>query len=292
MNREFIDEIFSEKPIILEARGSNLNTETGFIFRRVYGQTENFIFHTHKFYEVFLTISGNIIHCVNNEIQILEPGCLVFMRPDDIHRYIYKKERNFAFINLAFSREIADGMFAFLNGATDISEFLNSPLPTVVRLTQREMQTLLKKADLFNTVDNDDIITQKLNVRIFLMDIFIKYFIGRKNETRNDMPVWLEETCDRMKKPENFIAGIKRMVEISGKTQEHLARTLKKYCHVSLSQFVNELRLNYAVNLIVNTNLKITDICYEAGFGNISSFYTLFHETYNTSPKKFRKNQR
>ena len=79
------------------------------------------------------------------------------------------------------------------------------------------------------------------------------------------------------------------MVELSGKSQEHLSRSVKKYYGVTLSEFVNELRLNYAVNLITNTNLKITDICYESGFGNLASFYTLFQKSYGKSPKKFRE---
>lgn len=287
MYEDIVNPIFANEPVLLPASRININPETGFLLRHVYGHTEGFNFHTHEFYEIFLTISGDTLHCVNHELRILEPGCLVFVRPQDMHCYIYKQKK-YEFINLAISSEILEAMLAYLGNATDISHLLNSKFPPVVRLTPREMKSFLKRADLFYTINTDDIVTQRLNIRSFLMDVFIKYFIGRKGEDRHDKPLWLEEVCERMNQPENFIIGIKRMVELSGKTQEHLARTLKKYYGVSLSQFVNELRLNYAVNLLVNTNLKITDICYEAGFGNISSFYSLFSAAYHMSPKKFR----
>lgn len=290
MYKDIINETFSQKPEVYRV-GVNLNPDTGFFFRHVFGKTENFTVHTHEYYELTLTLSGNIIHCVNNDIQILEPGCLVFVRPGDIHRYIYRNEKKYEFINLAFSCEIAESLLSYLEGAADVKSFTEAKLPHIVRLTPRETQAFTKTADKFNTIDKNDFTAQKLSVRSFLLDIFIKYFLNRKSEARTDLPLWLELTCEKMQKPENFTAGIKRMVEISGKTQEHLARTLRKYCDISLSQYINELRLNYAVNLIVNTNLKITDICFEAGFGNISSFYTLFSEVYNMSPKKFRESK-
>ena len=93
-----------------------------------------------------------------------------------------------------------------------------------------------------------------------------------------------------MKKPENFIAGIDKMAELSGKTPEHLSRTLKKYYNITPSQLVNNLRLNYAVNLLTNTNLKIIDTCFESGFVNLSTFYNMFKEEHGVTPNEFRKN--
>ena len=95
-----------------------------------------------------------------------------------------------------------------------------------------------------------------------------------------------------MKKPDNFTLGQNRMVEICGKSPEHLSRTMKKYMNVTPTDFINNLKVNYAANLLANTNLKITDICYEAGFGNISYFYMLFNDAYWKTPKDFRKSQK
>ena len=267
------------------------NSETGFLLRHIYGKTERFSEHTHDFYEIFLTINGNITHFVNGYTQTLEPGCLVFMRPDDVHRYIYRNEAEYEFVNLAIDSSIIDSVLRFLSEAADTDFLIKDKTPTVVRLTGSEMKSYLKKIDYFYTVDNSDIQQKKLRIRSFLTDTFIKYFLKKAPEDQSDMPLWLEETAERMKRKENFTVGIQRMTEISGKTQEHLARSVKKYYGVTLSEFINELRINYAVNLILNTNLKMTDICYESGFGNISNFYTNFKRIYNMSPKEFRINK-
>lgn len=288
MFREFPHDIMNKEPKLLEKKW-HLDLKTGFLLRQVYGETEKFIYHTHEFYELFLTVSNTIIHYVNGKIQTLEPGCLVFIRPSDKHLFVYRDEKNYVFINLALEKEIVDGMFDYLSSVSEIAGFLNAPLPPTVRLTNMEKQSFLKKIDDFNVVSQEDIQTKKLKIRSFLLDTFINYFLNRPNEKQSEIPLWLEATCEKMKKPANFSAGIKKMVEISGKSQEYLSRSVKKHYNVTLSEFINELRLNYAVNLITNTNLKITDICYESGFGNMSTFYTLFQKQYGMSPKKFRE---
>ena len=271
--------------------GNHTNPDTGFLLRHIYGKTERFVLHTHEFYEIFLTVSGNIIHSVNGHTQTLEPGCLVLMRPDDVHRYIYRNEPDYEFVNLAIDAKIIDSVRAFLNEAADTEFLFHDDIPTVVRLTGSEMRSYLKKIEYFYTEDNSDIQQRKLRIRSFLTDVFIRYFLKKNPDEQSDVPLWLEETMDKMKKKENFTMGIQRMTEISGKTQEHLARCVKKHYGVTLSRFVNELRINYAVNLMLNTNLSITDICYESGFGNISNFYTNFRDIYNMSPKEFRKDK-
>lgn len=267
------------------------NSDTGFLLRHIYGKTEHFVEHTHDFYEIFLTVSGNIIHSVNGHTQTLEPGCLVFMRPDDVHRYIYRNEPDYEFVNLAIGCSIIESVLNFLGEATDTDYLTVGDIPPVVRLTGSEMKSYLKKIDYFYTVDNSDIQHKKLRIRSFLTDVFIKYFLKKAPDDQSDIPLWLEETAEKMKRKENFTVGIQRMTDISGKSQEHLARSAKKYYGVTLSTFINELRINYAVNLILNTNLKMTDICYESGFGNISNFYTNFKKIYNMSPKEFRINK-
>ena len=289
MSDKIQHDILKKQPKLLEKKW-HLDEETGFLLRQVYGETERFVYHTHEYYELFLTVSGTITHYINGVTQTLEPGCLVFIRPCDKHLFVYREEKNYAFINLALDSEITDGMFNYLNPAKDIPEYLTSPLPPTVRLTTAEKQEFMKKIDDFNIVSKEDTTAKKLKIRSFILDVFINYFINRSGEAQSEqIPLWLEVTREKMKKPANFVAGIKRMVEISGKSQEHLSRSLKKYYNITLSEFVNDLRLNYAVNLITNTNLKITDICYESGFGNIASFYTLFQKSYGESPKKFRE---
>lgn len=286
-----IKEIFLTPSRRLEA-ADNLNPGVDYKFHTTYGRPGKTSTHSHEFYEVFLTVKGNIIHCINKTVQILEPGCLVFIRPDDEHGYVYNEGEEYAFVNLAMSIQLFEDLFFYLKPAYDCTDLLKSPLPPVSRLTKNEADMLLKKLNSLNLVQSRNIQEQKLQIRVLLLEIFSQYFTDRKSVLESDVPYWLAETCRLMKKPDNFTLGQNRMVEICGKSPEHLSRTMKKYMNVTPTDFINNLKVNYAANLLANTNLKITDICYEAGFGNISYFYMLFNDAYGKTPKEFRKSQK
>ena len=80
------------------------------------------------------------------------------------------------------------------------------------------------------------------------------------------------------------------MVALSGKSREHVCRSVKKYYGQSLSEYINDRRLNFLANSLLTTNLPIIDLCYASGFENTAWAYTLFKRKYGTSPAKFRKN--
>ena len=41
--------------------------------------------HDHEFYEIFLTLSDNMVHLVADKKFVLPQSSLVFIRPNDVH---------------------------------------------------------------------------------------------------------------------------------------------------------------------------------------------------------------
>lgn len=52
--------------------------------------------------------------------------------------------------------------------------------------------------------------------------------------------------------------------------------------------FLNEYRLKKASDLLATTDMQITEICIECGFGHISYFGKLFRRVYGMSPREYR----
>ncbi len=82
------------------------------------------------------------------------------------------------------------------------------------------------------------------------------------------------------------------MVDISGKTKEHLSREFKKYFGITPTKFINNLKLNYSANLLTSMDESIPFISFESGFENLSHFYHLFKLKYDISPNRFRQLKR
>lgn len=63
------------------------------------------------------------------------------------------------------------------------------------------------------------------------------------------------------------------------------ARTKK-----TLKEFVNDLRINHACQLLEENRLSITQICFEAGYNNISNFNRRFKEIKGITPQQYKTN--
>ena len=60
----------------------------------------------------------------------------------------------------------------------------------------------------------------------------------------------------------------------------------------SMTQFVSDLRLEYASKLLVTTDLSITEIMTKAGFSNASVFSRYFSRKYQITPTQYRRANR
>ncbi|MFH1761122.1 MAG: helix-turn-helix domain-containing protein [bacterium] len=70
----------------------------------------------------------------------------------------------------------------------------------------------------------------------------------------------------------------------------YLGQLFKKETGRNFSAYVNDLRIKEAKKLLLNSNLKISDICFKLGFNNIEYFSRLFKEIEKITPSQYRKN--
>ncbi|MBR1970554.1 MAG: helix-turn-helix domain-containing protein [Clostridia bacterium] len=268
-----------------------VDSEAECLYRYVYGANDIFFPHTHTFYEIFITVSGTVTHFINGVKQKLPEGSLVFIRPDDVHAYIYDspESNKTAYINLAFTCETTEMLFCYLSASFPSHTLLSSEMPPTITLNSIEKKRLLSQIEELNIINWQDKKSLKIRMRALLSDIFVRYFSSTINTTYENKPLWLLQLLTDMEEPQNFIGGTERMIALSQKSREHLARSLKQYFNVTPSEYINELRLNYASNLLIHTNTPVLKICYDSGFQSPSYFYKVFGKKYEMSPNEFRK---
>lgn len=264
----------------------HVDRESGCLYRYIKSETERLVMHYHDYFEIFLTLKGSLIHRVNGETQRLAEGSLVFVRDFDYHGYGHDTAP-FEVANLAFTYETVMSLFEYLGSGFASKQLLDAPFPPMVTLSPNDKNKLLAKLSELNAINFNDKQTLKTKMRTLLFEIFTKYFSDFAPTGETEIPFWIENCYEKMRQPANFILGLSRLYEIAGKSREHTTRCMKKYYGVSPTEYINDLRINYAANLLVSSNLSVTDICYECGFQNISWFYDLFRIKYGMTPKNF-----
>ncbi|MBO5879117.1 MAG: helix-turn-helix domain-containing protein [Clostridia bacterium] len=70
----------------------------------------------------------------------------------------------------------------------------------------------------------------------------------------------------------------------------HFIRYFKKETGQTPGDYVNKRKLEYAANLLVNTELSMLEIAYRLGFFDATHFSKAFKKRYSISPSAYRKN--
>lgn len=100
----------------------------------------------------------------------------------------------------------------------------------------------------------------------------------------------------RIQKIKDYIdahyAGEIRMEVLSdmvGMTPNALSRFFKQRTNRPVSDYINEVRLGHATQLLVETTMNVAEISSKCGFNTISNFNRLFRLYKGMSPKEFRE---
>jgi len=68
----------------------------------------------------------------------------------------------------------------------------------------------------------------------------------------------------------------------------HFNRVFHQITGLPPAKFISAMRLGEAKRLMLNTNLSITDICFEVGYNSLSTFTRLFTQRVGLGPREFR----
>jgi AraC family transcriptional regulator len=82
--------------------------------------------------------------------------------------------------------------------------------------------------------------------------------------------------------------SLKDMADIAGFSPYHFNRIFRKITGIPPTQFLYSLRLQRAKQLLLTTQLSVTDICFEVGYNSLGTFTRRFTELVSVSPTRLR----
>lgn len=84
---------------------------------------------------------------------------------------------------------------------------------------------------------------------------------------------------------------IKKISDGIGYSVSTLYKNFQKHHHCTVGAYISERRIDYAVRLLLETDLPIEDISQKTGFSSAPYFSKTFKDRLGVSPLKFRKNR-
>ncbi|RQW91014.1 MAG: AraC family transcriptional regulator, partial [Geobacter sp.] len=80
---------------------------------------------------------------------------------------------------------------------------------------------------------------------------------------------------------ENF--GVEKLVRETGISRVTIHRKVKSIKHLSISQFIREIRLHKAMEMLQSNEGTAAEIAFRVGFGSATYFNKCFHEYFGYS---------
>ena len=245
--------------------------------------------HSHEFCEIVFVLNGKVIHCVNGEEQHLREGDALFIRPDDIHFFKpEKKAPPCEIMLLSFQLEFFATISHYLEDDGFLHSYTESVVPPIFSISEpklRELSNVLQSiADTALPLSY-----RKIRLKVILAQLLTEYFLPFSGTSDEEFPFWLQQLCEKMNEPENFIVGLRRMQLLSGYTPEHLCKIFRKYLRQTPTAFINERKINHAAQLLTDTDLSIAEVTYAVNIQSLSRFYHLFQQQFSCTPIQYRK---
>lgn len=233
--------------------------------------TNNYPLHFHDFYEFEYILSGNGVTYINNIPFKIKPGSLIFITPTDFQSI--ELESSVELINFNFNTDwIDDSIIHFCESATVLNEI---KADDIVRMYNE----FSKKPPHF-----------ELFIRGLLNSVIV-------NIIRQTVPLSNNPSANITHKIAHYIRlhhseniSLNTLAKKFGYSPNYLSSLFSKSHNTTIKQYIINTRLEHTLKMLVSSTVSITSICYDSGFKSFSNFLRTFKQTYNMTPKEYRKN--
>lgn len=150
-----------------------------------------------------------------------------------------------------------------------------------------------KNRSLISRIDEQDKLEQEnetLRERIAQTAAATESISAEENKETEDLYLNLKKLMSDPAVYTDPSIGRKTIAEQLGTNERYVYETIRNHYGMSVSNYITNLRLNYARKLLARSSAKDTvdSVASDAGFTGRSTFYRLFKERYGMTPQEFK----
>lgn len=240
-------------------------------------------YHSHNYAELLWIEYGNGIHHINGMDMPIEQNELIMIRPNDKHTFS-TKGTPMTLVNIAFSKASLD-YFRERYFPTVNSYFWSKGIQPF-HITISDSMT-----KMFSSRAEEAMKNQRTNLELdtLLLYIFRHLSFNESGIPHSNAPVWLVNAINNYNNTEYFKQGTTSFTELCERNSDYVNRVIKEIFNETLTEFVNDIRIKYAANELVLTNIPIKSICDFCGFTSLAYFYKQFRIRFGQTPLKYRE---
>lgn len=240
--------------------------------------------HLHQYFEFELILDGEIEITVDGKKYIAQQGDIAIITPFKTHSFYTEKYVKMLICTFPNS---------FLTDFLSYRDLCKNREPYVFHASEPLWSFLMnggfyENAHTKSTFDyvSDFGLIHRLRSTFYL--IISEYFEKSSEVEKSGINNTLSKILIYISENFNKDISLQSVGVALGYSPKYVSDCMKAVPNLGFRSFINSLRVEYAKNLLANSNKNNIEIAYACGFVSQTSFHRVFREFVKTTPHKYR----
>ena len=240
--------------------------------------------HIHESYEIYYLISGQRRYFIENEIYDIYPGDIILipgMKPHKVWNTptVSVKEHHERFLLCPKKEEIPD---IFLPCFDTHFYHLTDEANAIILECFQSLRANSSIHDAYTSYYNHANLT-KILCTLARLPIAAKHTkqFSKNDQIIQDATLYIQNNCSQQLK-------LADMADKYFLSKEYFSTIFKETTGFGFNEYLNQMRISKAIELLNTTSLSIIEISAACGFNDSNYFSTVFKKLMGGPPNKFR----
>lgn len=274
-----------------------INEDESFFIGIFQDNLEKSVWHYHNNFEISFITEGAGKRIVADSIEDFQPGDLVFIGRNLPHVWIADKEqgtfsnRTLEMVFLQFTSNVLSPQLLALPEFKYVAKALNLSERGIhiVGQTLNEVSELMLQMPYLKSFER--------MIHFFrIMDIIGKSDSLIHLASKDYMKTRFTRGNKRIALIHDYLMNnyreeinLRKLSETVNMAEGSLCRYFKLNMGLTIFEYLNKIKVEFATNLLMNPDLSIMDVCLDSGFNNLSHFNKQFRKITGVTPSEYRK---
>ena len=241
-------------------------------------------------YSFYFLVQGNELLEFNDVIYKINSGDILLIKQKTSLEKQYLSE-NINFIELKFNLGKHSGVLEkkIMEAMSNLKASIS-----ILRIDSNQFISLVKKIETFMNITHE-------KKEVYSLQLFLDVVLGITNI--NTVNKYKNDLSDEISKTEKTIQEVMAYIhynfskKITTETlsqdfdmsRPYLCQKFKEYCGTTIGDYLTDIRMTYALELLSSTHEKIISVAYLVGYESVSQFNKTFKKKYDITPSQFRR---
>ncbi|GAE91954.1 transcriptional regulator [Gracilibacillus boraciitolerans JCM 21714] len=240
--------------------------------------------HHHQIYQLIYVLEGTGQIILNGNEYYLKQDHVTFIPPLTDHAIV--SDKKLTVLVLAFDQQMVDASYQSLFS----DSLLEAKLIGLNPFNSSELRQLLRTM-LYEQAHQNSY--QEMALHIYLSHLLLLLAREDKRTEKADANgLRAERLRDYIDSHYFDWIHAEDLASRLGMSSRHMNTIFKETYQMTPIQYLTEVRIGLAKQMLAETEKDIASICFEVGFESISTFYRTFKNTTEMSPNQYRTKQK